>query len=66
MRRANWVSIAIGIVLGGAGLGALGGMRTIDIEQAKAIENRMEEVKRMLDSQQPPASEISPVSTTGI
>ena len=52
MRRANWISIAVGVLLGGAGLGALGGMRGVDVEQARAVENRMEEVKRMLEGNQ--------------
>ena len=54
MRRANWISIMLGVLLGGAGLGALGGMRSVDVEQAKVIENRMEDVKRMLEGGQSP------------
>lgn len=53
MRRASWVSVAVGILLGGAGLGALAGMRRVDVEQAKVIENRMDEVKRMLEGREP-------------
>jgi succinate dehydrogenase / fumarate reductase cytochrome b subunit len=52
MRRANWISIVVGVLLGGAGLGAIAGMRSVDLEQARAIENRMEEVKRMLEGNQ--------------
>ena len=55
MRRANWISIAIGVLLGGAGLGALGGLRSVDVEQARAIENRMDDVKRMLEGGQSPS-----------
>jgi len=54
MRRANWISIMMGVLLGAAGLGALGGMRSVDVEQAKVIENRMEDVKRMLEGGQSP------------
>ena len=54
MRRANWISIMVGVLLGGAGLGALGGMRSVDVEQAKVIETRMEDVKRMLEGGQLP------------
>jgi len=54
MRRANLISIMLGVLLGGAGLGALGGMRRVDVEQARAIENRMEDVKRMLEGGQAP------------
>jgi succinate dehydrogenase / fumarate reductase cytochrome b subunit len=53
MRRANWLSIAVGLLLGGAGLGALVGMRGTDIGQATAIENKMEDVRRMLEGEQP-------------
>ena len=49
MRRASWISIAIGILLGGAGLGALAGMRSVDSAEARAIETRMDEVKKMLE-----------------
>lgn len=62
MRRANWVSIAVGILLAGAGIGALVGMRRIDIEQAQAIENRMEDVRRMLDGQEPTPTQDEPTS----
>jgi len=77
MRRASWVSVVVGILLGGAGLGALAGMRSIDVEQARVIEDRMDEFKRMQEGQSPatspavrapalqtPAS-TSPVSSTG-
>jgi hypothetical protein len=59
MRRANWISIAVGVLLGGAGLGALGGMRSVDVEQARAIENRMDDVKRMLEGSQSPGDHPS-------
>ncbi|MFM7035218.1 MAG: succinate dehydrogenase [Planctomycetia bacterium] len=49
MRRANWISAIVGLLLGAAGLGALGGMRSVDVEQARAIETRMDDVRRMLD-----------------
>jgi succinate dehydrogenase / fumarate reductase cytochrome b subunit len=49
MRRANAVSILVGVLLGAAGLGALGGMRAVNIEEARGIETRMEEVKQMLE-----------------
>jgi succinate dehydrogenase / fumarate reductase cytochrome b subunit len=55
MRRASWVSIVVGLLLGGAGLGALGGMRSVDVEQARVIEDRMDEVKRMLEGHSPAA-----------
>lgn len=72
MRRASWVSVVVGVLLGGAGLGALAGMRRVDVEQARVIEDRMDEVKRMLEGKasvggpavgSPPASSAVPVST---
>jgi len=53
MQRANWVSIVVGVLLGAAGLGALGGMRRVDVEQARVIEDRMDEMKRMLEGREP-------------
>ena len=53
MRRANVLSIVMGVLLGAAGLGALVGMRRVDIEEARAIETRMEEVKQMLEGREP-------------
>jgi hypothetical protein len=63
------------LLLGGAGLGALFGMRSLDVEQAKVIEDRMDEVKRMLEGQSPAAgpavrfvpegSPVVPASSTG-
>ena len=61
MRRANWISVAVGVLLGGAGLGALGGMRAVDVEQARAIETRMEEGRRLLEGGLPSAGR--PVKT---
>ena len=52
MRRASWISVADGVLLGGAGLGALAGMRSVDIAEARAIETRMDEVKKMLEGKQ--------------
>ena len=56
MRRASWLSVAVGILLGGAGLGALAGMRNVDVRQARVIEDRMDEVKRMLEGKSPVGS----------
>lgn len=57
MRRANAVSIVIGVLLGAAGLGALAGMRGVDVEEARAIETRMDEVKQMLEGRAPVGTE---------
>lgn len=53
MRRANWVSVAVGLLLAAAGLGAIGGLRTVDVAKARGVENRMDEVKRMLKGETP-------------
>jgi len=62
MRRANWISVAIGVLLAGAGLGALAGLQRVNVEQARAIENRMDDVKRMLEGGQAPI-EMHPAQT---
>ena len=49
MQRANWLSLAVGLGLGAAGLGALGGMRSIDVEKAKEVETRMYKAKQLLE-----------------
>ena len=49
MQRANWLSLAVGLGLGAAGLGALGGMRSIDVEKAKEVETRMYKARQMLE-----------------
>ncbi len=53
MRRANVVSVVVGLALAAAGLGAVGGMRGIDVGKARATEDRMEEVKRLLEGKDP-------------
>jgi succinate dehydrogenase / fumarate reductase cytochrome b subunit len=44
-RRANWICGAFGVVIALIGLGALGGMARVDVEQARQIEDRMLEAK---------------------
>ena len=46
MRRANAVSVAVGLGLAAAGLGALGGLRAVDVEQARATEDWMEQQRQ--------------------
>lgn len=65
MRRANAVSVAVGLLLAAAGLGALGGLRTLDVEQARATERWMEEQR---EQRQPPSEEgsaVQPTAATG-
>jgi succinate dehydrogenase / fumarate reductase cytochrome b subunit len=49
MRRANWLSLIVGLGLGGAGLGALVGMRSIDVDKAREIETRMDRARQVLE-----------------
>ena len=49
MQRANVVSVVVGVALAAAGLGALGGLRTVDIEQARATEDWMQEQRERLE-----------------
>ncbi|MFM8414977.1 MAG: succinate dehydrogenase [Planctomycetota bacterium] len=60
MQRANALSIVVGVALAAAGLGALGGMRAVDIEQARATENWLEEQRQRL--QPPGPGRIHPAS----
>ena len=56
MQRANVVSIAVGVVLAAAGLGAIGGLRATDVAAARQIETRMNDFKRMMEGQAPGAA----------
>jgi len=64
MRRASYLSIGVGVLLGAAGLGALSGMRGTNVEQARAIETRMLDVKHMLDGQG--GAEKAPATDTAL
>jgi len=50
-RRAGYVCAAFGILLATVGMGALYGMSTVNVPQAKVIEDRMQEAREMLDGQ---------------
>jgi succinate dehydrogenase / fumarate reductase cytochrome b subunit len=47
MRGASYVCLAFGIVLAGIGMGALAGMRSVDIPAAIEVEDRMEEFRKL-------------------
>ncbi|MEY3032858.1 MAG: Succinate dehydrogenase cytochrome b558 subunit [Planctomycetota bacterium] len=51
MQRANWLSVVVGVGLAAAGLGALGGMRAIDVEEAREIETRMDRARQLLEGE---------------
>lgn len=53
MRRANVVSVVVGIGLAVAGLGSLIGVRRVDVEAARSMETRREEMRRMLEGEVP-------------
>ena len=65
MRRANVVSVAVGLLLAAAGLGALGGLRTLDVEQARATERWMEEQREQRLPPSTGASSVHPTAATG-
>ena len=60
MQRANVISIALGVVLAAAGLGAIGGLRSTDVAAARQVETRMEDFKRMMEGQAPGAAAGGP------
>ena len=53
MRRANVVSLVVGVALGAAGLGALGRMVTLDPAEAERIEDALLERKQRLEGEAP-------------
>jgi succinate dehydrogenase / fumarate reductase cytochrome b subunit len=44
-QRASWACAAFGVILAGVGLGAVGGLRAVDVEAAKKVEDRMYEAR---------------------
>jgi succinate dehydrogenase / fumarate reductase cytochrome b subunit len=58
MRRANVISIVIGLGLATAGLGALAGMRSIDVPRAREAETWAEKQKHALSA---PGAAVAPV-----
>jgi len=63
MQRANVISIGLGVVLAAAGLGAIGGLRSTDVASARRIENRMEEVKKLMEGR---STGAGPASTAAV
>ena len=63
MRRANVVSVAVGLALAAAGLGSLAGLQAVDVDQARATETWMEQQRERLEPPGPgtirPASQSS-------
>jgi len=51
MRRANAVSVVVGLLLAVAGLGSLAGLQAVDVDQARATEEWMQQQRERL---QPP------------
>ncbi|RLS79060.1 MAG: succinate dehydrogenase [Planctomycetota bacterium] len=64
MRRANAVSVVVGLALAGAGLGSLAGMLTLDRDKAQAEEERME--KRKLQFEPAAVGSPEPAAHTGV
>lgn len=63
MRGASWVCLVFGILLGAVGLSALVGMSRVDIEEAREVEYRMEEFRKL--SRGDPADLIQERADTG-
>jgi succinate dehydrogenase / fumarate reductase cytochrome b subunit len=57
MQRANVVSIVVGLGLAAAGLGAVGGMRSVNVEKAAEAEKWMEKQKHVLAT---PGAAVTP------
>lgn len=53
MRRANWLSVIVGGLLAIAGLGGLVGIRSVDVTAARAVEERLDKAKRLLEGEAP-------------
>ncbi len=58
-RRANYACAAFGLVLAAVGLGALGGMARVDVEQARATEAKLELGKKLLEGETLSAEEAA-------
>lgn len=65
MRRANAISVAVGIVLGAAGLGALGRMVTLDVGEARRVEDSLLERKQRLEGTAPMSASPSAAHSEG-
>jgi succinate dehydrogenase / fumarate reductase cytochrome b subunit len=50
-RRAGYVCAAVGIVVAGLGLGSLYGMSVTNVQQARVIEDRIQNTREMLNGQ---------------
>jgi len=57
MHRATLASAAIGVALAAAGLGALAGMRAVNVDEAVAVEKRMEEFRRLQEGENAAAAD---------
>jgi succinate dehydrogenase / fumarate reductase, cytochrome b subunit len=52
-RRASYLALAFGLFLGFVGLSALWGVASVNIDQARATEDRIDEIKREIDGELP-------------
>jgi len=52
-RRANYVSVVFGLLLAVVGLSALWGTKSVDIDEAKLIEDRMIKARQVLTGEAP-------------
>ena len=59
-RRANYISVVVGIGLAVVGLSAIGGMRSVNVEQAEQIENKMNAQREAI--LEPEQSSVTPIT----
>jgi succinate dehydrogenase / fumarate reductase, cytochrome b subunit len=57
-RRAGYICTAVGILVAVLGMGSLYGMSRINVQQAEAIENRMERAQELSDGEMAGASAV--------
>jgi len=58
-RRANYIAVAIGVLVMISGVGAIAGARGVNVEQARVVEDRMERARAMLNGEEVGSSTAS-------
>jgi succinate dehydrogenase / fumarate reductase cytochrome b subunit len=59
-RRASWVSVIVGVFLAAVGLTALFGMWGVNVDQARAVEDAMQQQRAAVESLAHPPSQGEP------
>jgi len=63
MRRAGWICLVFGILLGCVGLSSLYGFSRLDVKEAETVEQRMEQLKKIESGEAPI---VSPGTTSSL